>query len=246
MNYKFDHDNHVHSLDGKPLTGTSSIGNVLAKPALIQWAANMAVQYIESKLPDSKLFTVTKDEMSEWLKEAKFAHKKKKESAAVKGTDLHEMLEKFVKSEMGKWNYKDDEFEAIKPYMDWSRANVKEYLASEAHCYEEELWVGGITDCVAELNDGTLAVIDFKSSKEAYITHFIQVAGYAIQIEKNGMFSEDGEHSKKLEGKIGALVIVPFGAKEIVPTIRYSVEDYKTGFRQAVGLYRLMGMDAQK
>ena len=42
MIYKFDDKNHLHTLNGKALTGTSSIGNVLAKP-LTWWASGLAV-----------------------------------------------------------------------------------------------------------------------------------------------------------------------------------------------------------
>src|SRR3990167_1747197 len=236
MKYQFNNEEHVHTLDGHALTGTSSIGNVLAKPALIQWAANMACSYVKDNLTEM-------ESLDEVLKEAKYAHKKKKEKAATEGTDLHAELEKFVK-----WQIRDGEtvmsFDPkIEPFIEWSRANVKKFIASEAHCYDQDLFVGGITDCVAELNDGKLAVIDFKSSREAYITHFIQASGYAIQIEKNGLFSEDGEHSKKLNKPIEALIIVPFGAKNIVPEVRYNVKDYKDGFKAAVTLYRVMGFD---
>ena len=61
--------------------------------------------------------------------------------------------------------------------------HVEQFLLSEAHCYSERLWVGGITDCVARMKNGKLAVIDFKSSKDAYYGQFVQVAGYALQLE---------------------------------------------------------------
>lgn len=235
MKYEFNNEEHVHTLDGHALTGTSSIGNVLAKPALIQWAANMACSYVKDNLKDL-------ESLDEVLKEAKYAHKKKKEKAAEEGTDLHAELEDFVKAMMKlKPVRKYDE--KIEPFIIWAEQNVKRFIASEAHCYDEDLFVGGITDCVAELMDGKLAVIDFKSSKEAYITHFIQTAGYAIQLEKNGMFSEDGNHAKGLGGNIEALIVVPFGAKNIVPEVRYNVNDYKNGFKAAVVLYRTMGFD---
>src|SRR3990167_9275112 len=42
MKYQFNNEEHLHLLDGKSLTGTSSIGNVLAKP-LTWWASGLAV-----------------------------------------------------------------------------------------------------------------------------------------------------------------------------------------------------------
>ena len=37
----FDAKKHVHTLDGKNLTGVTTVLSVIAKPALIQWAADM-------------------------------------------------------------------------------------------------------------------------------------------------------------------------------------------------------------
>lgn len=254
-NYTFDDKEHLHLLDGKPLTGTSSVGDVLAKN-LTWWAAELAA--IECLEAGEKIETI-REEYEQAIKsgdkkkaidalqvkypifkKARFAHHDKKNKTAEEGTDLHAELEHFVKAEMGHRKHKDYP-DKIKPFIEWSRANVRQYHASEAHCYDDELWVGGITDAVPELNDGRLAVMDFKSAKEAYITHFIQTAGYAIQIDKNGLFSEDGQHSKKLEKPIDALIVVPFGGKAL-PEIKNNIQDFKDGFRHAVGLYRLMGL----
>ena len=258
MKYFFDNKDHLHLLDGKPLTGTSSVGDVLAKN-LTWWSAELsAVECLEAggNIPtiraeyeeacnsgDKKKAIDELQKKYPIFKKARFAHFDKKNKTAKEGTNLHEELEKFVKAEMGKWNYEDEDLDPkIKPYIEWSRNNVKEYLASEAHCFDEELWVGGITDCVAEMNDGRIAVIDFKSAKEAYVNHFIQASGYAIQIDKNGLFSEDGEHSKKLDKQIEVLIVVPFGAETVKPVVRLDVDEYKKGFEYCVGLYRLLGL----
>ena len=259
MNYKFDDKEHLHTLDGKALTGTSSVGNVLAKN-LTWWAAELsAVECLEAGekiegIREEYLAAVSSGDKKKAIdelqkkypifKKARFAHFDKKNKTAEEGTDLHSELEDYVKAMMKKVPVRKYD-EKIKPFIDWADENVKEFIASEAHCFDEELWVGGITDCVAELHDGRYAVIDFKSAKEAYVNHFIQASGYAIQIDRNGLFSEDGEHSKKLDKNIEVLIVVPFGAQEVKPDIKYNIEDYKTGFRHAVGLYRLMGLDKQ-
>src|SRR3990167_4050197 len=98
MKYQFNNENHIHTLDGHALTGTSSIGNVLAKPALIQWAANEAIKYIKENSSGFEMFEGEQTKFmsgitEELLDKARFAHKKKKEKAATEGTDLHEVLE---------------------------------------------------------------------------------------------------------------------------------------------------------
>jgi hypothetical protein len=46
---------------------------------------------------------------------------------------------------------------------------------------------------LVELNDGTIAVIDFKSSKDAYPEQFWQCAGYDILVSENGGYTAEGE-----------------------------------------------------
>ena len=258
--YKFDKENHVHTLNGKPLTGTSSVVGVLYKP-LSWWASGKAVEVLgwtnakKTKREDRLAIASAKFAQIKVLSDADYltlldtaykAHSTQLHKSAKNGTDLHAVLERFVKTEMGKEGIKkltSEEIQLIEPFIKWSKINVKKFIASEAHCYSKELWVGGITDAVAELNDGSVAVIDFKSSREAYPSQFLQTAGYAIQIEENGLFSENGKFSKKLDKPISKLIIVPFGADKVIPEIRTQINDYKEGFKCAVRLYRLLGMD---
>jgi len=256
MKYKFSKENHLHTLNGKPLTGTSSIVSVLAKP-LTYWASGLAVAEFgwlnpkkfspeECQKALQEKFKMVKGlsdiQYGKLLDKAYRAHATNLKKTAKAGTDLHAELERFVKSEMGK--NKENHFDKqIQPYIDWSKKNVKKYIASEAHCYSEKLWVGGIFDAMAELNDGNVAIIDFKSSRDAYPSQFLQSAGYVIQVEENGLFSQGGEHNKKIDQKITQLIIVPFGAEKVEPKIRNNIGDYKKGFEASVVLYRLLGLE---
>lgn len=259
--YLFDKKNHLHIYEGKPLTGTSSVGDVLFKP-LHWWASGKAVETLgwshpkktdkterEKKAQEvlDQIKNITLGGYLKLLDQAYKAHNEVKKEAADQGTDLHDILERWIKSQMGKGTeITKEEQELIQPFIDWSEENIKEYIWSEANCYDEELWIGGISDAGALMKDGKLAVIDFKSSKEVYTTQIIQCAGYAIQIEKNGLFSEDGRFSKNIEPPIEALIVVPFGAEKITPKVVYEVDEYKKGFRSAVQLYRLMGLSKNK
>jgi hypothetical protein len=270
MSYYFNEADHVHMLDGKPLTGTSSVMDVLAKP-LTWWASGLAVEKLgwmnSKKKTDTGYTTVPEaeriakarpvfDQINQWgafrddsgikeylklLDEGYKAHSVKLKDSAGKGKDLHAELEKFVLDHM---QGKEGTYEPkIKPFIDWTAKEVKRFLWSEANCYDEELWVGGISDAGAELNDGRYAVIDFKSSKEAYPNQFLQCAGYAIQIEKNGLWSPKGIKTGLIDKPIEALIIIPFGADIVEPVSRYDIESYKRGFRSAVDLYRLLGLE---
>lgn len=267
MRYRFLNNlkEHLHQLsengeDWKNLTGTSSVGSVLARP-LTWWAAGMAVGKLgwlnpKKYTPEEcavaceegldRIKSLERDEFAKLLNEAYRAHNERKNEAAEEGINLHSELEKYVKSQMGIMQEMSVELlPKIQPFVVWAKVNVKKFLWSEAHCYSEKLWVGGVSDAGAELNDGRIAVIDFKSSKEVYSSQFLQAAGYAIQIEENGLFDISGKRTKKIGKKISSLIIVPFGAEEIVPETRndYEVDEYKKGFEAAVQLYRLLGLE---
>lgn len=96
MEYKFDKAKHSHTLDGKTLTGCTTVLSILAKPALIQWSADMAVEYVKGELYEKSLMP-PKSILDGIFERAKSAHRKKKEEAGQKGTDIHEIVEKLIR-----------------------------------------------------------------------------------------------------------------------------------------------------
>ena len=260
--------NHLHQIlrldtgEWSNLTGTSGVMDVLAKP-LTWWASGLAVSTLgwtkaedwrklktdalkEADLERRIKFTTPAFEMIkgmsiqdyiELLDQAYKAHSVKLDKSADAGTDLHEILEHYVKGHMqGKEIIEDKK---IKPFVEWTKKNVKRFIGSETHCYSGTLWIGGITDAVAELKNGEIAIIDFKSAKDAYDSHFFQIAGYDLQIIENGGFDAKGNQIFKLEKPITQHIVVPFGAKEPYPVVSRLVEDNKEAFRSALTLYRI-------
>jgi hypothetical protein len=254
MSYKYTDENraHLHTLDDRPLVGTSTACKIIAKP-LTWWAAGMAVGklgwlnpkkfsaeqcYAAAEKALSKIKSLEVRGFLALLKEGYYAHNEKKEESAIEGTNLHAELEAFVKSEMGEKPLFEAWSEKIQPFIAWSRENVEKWLWSEAHCFSRELWVGGICDAGAKLKDGKIAVFDFKSSREAYFDQFVQAGGYALQILENGLYDAEGNKTGEVE-RIDALYIVPFGAEKVEPIANYDVEGYQAGFKSALGLYKL-------
>lgn len=282
--YNFDAEKHRHTLDGIALTGTSSVVGVLSKP-LSWWASGKAVEKLgwihpkpringkyvptplevriasaEPILNDIKKMTVMS--YIELLDSAYRAHKDNLDSSADAGIDLHADLENFVKCEMKILSEKERYVfsERIIPFIEWSKKNVKKFLWSEAHSYSERLFVGGISDVGALLKDGRTAIIDFKSAKDVYLSHFIQGAGYALEVLENGLLTPDGELIQKVK-KVDTIIIVAFGAAKVIPVeleewckdnlpeiARENLVDYfiQEGFEPAVKLYGLMGLGKEK
>ena len=90
MAYSFNKEKHHHSLDDKPLMSVTTVLSVIAKPMLIQWAANMACDSIQSVMETGMPITL------DVIKEARTAHRIKKEKAGDWGTALHLAIEELI------------------------------------------------------------------------------------------------------------------------------------------------------
>lgn len=132
----------------------------------------------------------------------------------------------------------DEEMVLIMPFVDWCAKFVKRFLWSELHCYSETLWLGGVCDCGVEMQNGDVGLIDFKSAKDAYFEHFVQAAGYALQLEENGGFTADGTPMFKLEKPIEFIAILPFGATDIIPRTNHELLELKECFKSTLQLYK--------
>lgn len=248
--YKYTEDGHAHTLRGLPLMGTSTVVNVIAKP-LTWWASGLAVMELGWLNPNkftkeecasallegwNRVRELTMDAYAKLLDKAYRAHSKNLKKTAKAGTDLHAELERFVKNTMqgidGIYDPK------IQPFIDWSKTNVKRFIWSEIYCYSEELWCGGISDCGIEDMEGRIAVIDFKSSTDAYASQFFQCAGYAIELQENGGWTAEGEQVFGPLEKVDYVLVVPFGAKIVAPVPYYDMENAKTAFKAAVTLHK--------
>lgn len=264
MTYKFVDENkkHLHTLRGEPLLGTSTVTGVMSKP-LTWWAAGLAVGKLGwtngkikvagryQTVPDAKRLPIaeavlqklqglpTKDYLK-LLDEAYKAHSEKLKDSAEVGIDRHELLEKVVKLWLlngGIPTPMPHGDPLVLKFIEWSLEHIERFILSEAHCYSERLWLGGIVDCVAKLKTGDLAVIDFKSSKEAYDNQWVQVSLYDIQLEENGAFDASGVQIVP-PLKATRYLIVPFGAPEFVVEERTDIGGIRKAAEACVTLYK--------
>jgi len=264
MKYKFDDAEHLHTFEGKPLTGTSTVLEVLSKP-LTWWASGEAVKTLGwtpiTEYINGKPRTVAKEKRIEAVKErfvevksmseveyldaldnAYKAHKTSLGKSAGKGKNMHAELEKYVKVCIANGGAPffttEDSEQFLKDFSEWSFNNVEKFIGSEVNTYSEKHWLGGIIDCIAKLKNGRYAIIDFKSSKTAYPSQFFQIGGYDIQLAESGGFTPNGE--KILEPiQVESHIIIPFGAQTFEPV---TVNDEKglnrQSFLAALTLYR--------
>lgn len=254
--------------DWENLTGTTTVLEVLGKP-LTWWASGLAVKEF-SGIEDCKVLTKikngkatrkeieeTRKTVADWLGnyaevsadeyiqlciKAYGAHASDLKDTASEGTDLHADLEYVVKYFMEHGKYPEEVLpEKVGQFILWAGKNVKRYLGSEVHCYDEMLFIGGVCDVIAEMNDGSYVIIDFKRAKGAYFSHFAQCGGYHLQLMKNGGFDKNGNKILELDKEITKYIVIPFGQPVFEPTVNNNINGFQKSFASLVTVYREKG-----
>jgi hypothetical protein len=143
----FDAKKHAYTFeDGRVFSGVTTVINATSdKSALINWSANMAVDYIKEhaaeQLEDYLVSRVC-------LEEARKAHLKKRDAAGTKGTDVHALVEEYVKHciEANSGEPLAAVLSPVQPFVDWALTEVKQFLVAEQKLYDEENAVAGTAD----------------------------------------------------------------------------------------------------
>lgn len=212
---------HLYTLDGKPLTGTTTILGVIAKPALIPWAVKLTADYIFSRSQMGEKITV------DIIDEAKRQHKNSKEAAGDWGTTLHKHIENYAKDGIvppdavlpGMMK------PAFEHFLKW--VADKKIIGSEIRVYSRRMWVGGTLDLIVEI-DGQYWICDIKTGSGIYPEHFWQMGSYDTCMEElNPNF--------KVVGYI-VLNLKKDGTFEEKRSI--SIEDNRKTFEAALVIYR--------
>lgn len=225
--YQFDEKQHIHTYDGKPLCGVTTVLGIIAKPALIQWSANEAVKYIEQNLPKFEEVIKNPACLQTLFQEAKYAHKMKKDKAGDWGTILHKAIENWIKD--GKEPALENEQKIVfDKFKKWSEDKKVKFLESEKHVWSKELWIGGIADMVIEI-DGKKYIADIKTSSGIYDEHFFQMGAYNLCLEEM-------ELHKDIEGYI-VINLKKDGTIDFKMAVNMDIN--KRAFLSALELYKI-------
>ena len=119
----------------------------------------------------------------EWrlqLDRAYRAHAKYSKERAELGTDKHAEIDVWIKEciETNKGLPLPSESEVIYKFTKMVERFNPRFLASEKHGYNDDLWIGGITDVIVESDLG-LGIWDMKNRENIYPKDILQMGGYA-------------------------------------------------------------------
>ncbi len=179
----FDDFRHAYEIDGRLIPGVTTTLSRISKPALIQWAANMACDYVKANhKPDCDLDAL--------LKDAKYAHRKKKETAAESGMNIHAYAEAWFKGLPLPELKTDAAKKGSEAFHTWLEETKPEVKAAERICFSKQHFYAGTCDFVAVIN-GELCVGDIKTSSGIYPEMRLQTAAYqnALEEELNVQFA---------------------------------------------------------
>lgn len=175
MTLKFNEASHRYWLDGKPVQGvTTLLSKGLPKPAIPYWAASTVAEYvIDNPEGVEQLRSMGRAPAIAALKNVPW---EKRDTAAIKGTDIHALAEQIVHgNEVEVPAHLLGYVEGYARFLDtWGIEPIvtEVPIANRKHQYAGKLDVIGAMS-------GETWLLDWKSSKGVYGETALQTAAYA-------------------------------------------------------------------
>jgi hypothetical protein len=177
-----DHSTYMND-DKVEVPSVTTIMKILNKPFIAKWANSLG-----------------------WKRQS---YDKVLEESANKGTFVHELLHEYLFKEGKEFDISNPDivnfiYENINAFKDFLKTvELKPIWGEKSYSTDR---YGGTIDLLCEL-DGVLTILDFKTSKRFYSSHFIQLGAYIQLLEYHGINVEqvgicrikDGEVNIKLK-----------------------------------------------
>jgi len=170
--------------NGRQLPSVTTICGMLDKPALVQWAANQACDYILDQLGDidSRIQAdqLNSEIVSNVVERARTEFRKAGKRAMEIGSKVHAYIESYLLENKEPLITGDREIAGFLAFLEWAEQHDMVVISTEHTVYYDRY--AGTCDLICKL-DGKKCLIDFKTSKigddtPAYNEHRWQVAAY--------------------------------------------------------------------
>lgn len=166
----------AYEFNGIEYPSVTTITGILDKPALVQWAANCAVDYVAGNLDRLKSENVHEGEAV--LSEARSAHKTVKDEAAGNGTMVHRVIELYINHEPYEYLLATAEAKtAFSAFLSWEDKNHVLWEKTECEVLSKKHGYAGRFDAIATIN-GHRYLVDFKTSKGIWDEMKYQLCAY--------------------------------------------------------------------
>lgn len=175
-------DSHQYRIGKRRIQGVTKAIGVIDKPALKQWAANMACESVKESL-GAWASQGRSESLQTILDRAKYAHSTRAKDAADIGTTGHWHIEQYILSQINgtlEPNIVSPVIRvALEQFIRWEKKYNVEFIASEKIIYSRELDYAGCMDILCRI-DGVLCVADIKFSGGFYPETYLQTCAYAL------------------------------------------------------------------
>ncbi len=209
---------------GKGVNSVTKFTGLIDKSGpLIYWAVGLMKNHLLSIIDAGTAI------MANHIEEGSKLHNVKKKEAGDIGTEIHDLVEKWIKGL--KYEIPDNEKvrNGFNAFLEFQKQYKIKWLASEeiigywinkmsteGKIEGTEVLFAGIADALAEI-DGKLILVDFKSSKGIYAEMYFQVAAYQMALEQ---MIKDGTVNPELKKALGKYktvdhrMIIKFGKED--------------------------------
>jgi hypothetical protein len=164
---------HGYKLDGEKIPGVTTALDVLAKPALVRWAAEEA-----AKRAVDEWDTLAELPISERLERIRWGARDKTQAAALRGTQIHDLGHALAEGR--DVDVPPEHVGPVQAYARWFEKWDIQPVAAETPLASVTHKYGGTSDLWCEIGkrDGQRALVDIKTGKGIYQEVAWQMAGY--------------------------------------------------------------------
>ena len=171
----FDPYRHEYVVEDEIKTSSTQALGVIAKPALVNWAAKMAVEYMATQLKPGESYDEL--QLNSMLELAKKAHWQKKTDAGSAGTLVHNWVENYINGKKPDLPIALQLKQSVEKFLKWEKEHKIDFLLSEQLVYSRKYQYTGTLDFICKY-DGELFIGDLKTSSGVYVEHLLQVVSY--------------------------------------------------------------------
>lgn len=172
---EFDSFRHRYTDDQGKVTSVTTALSIINKPALVNWAANMAVEYIAEQIEPGKSYDEL--QLDAIWEGGKRAHYQKKISAAGLGTFVHKWIERYIKGEDPEMPVNEGLQLSVNQFLEWVKKHDVKFLCSEQPIYSKKFRYTGTLDFICFI-DGKMYIGDLKTTSGIYSEMWIQTSAY--------------------------------------------------------------------
>lgn len=174
-----------YGIEGCEYPSVTTIIGILGKgDALLQWAVNCAINYIDANTQEGEFL------LSEILASAKVEWKGLRNEAADIGTEIHNLIHKYIR--FGKdatGEMRPEVQNGFLAFLEWEKSHSVKWIQTEMEVFSRAHGFAGTLDAICSF-EGKKYLIDFKSSKGFYDGYDMQLSAYRIAAAEMGHQTE--------------------------------------------------------